>query len=200
VGGPLLFARGGAARVASRLILLVPTQAPTTFYLCHRQPGRRPRTAPRQETRPKGPRLSTRVLHVVVKFLKPGAPLYHRSTTLATATTFRPFQEKQLVNGQAFLLARLLVSSAQVLILWGYTEYSVTITWFTCSGRRQGVARIWSEKILKVLDSSTPTTKDGILASAARLLHAAATPLNSPKPTGGASLASCCPPPPPDPR
>jgi len=64
---------------------------------------------------------------------------------------------------------------------------------FTCSGRRQGVARIWSEKILKVLDSSTPTTKDGILASAARLLHAAATPLNSPKPTGGASLASCCP-------
>jgi len=95
VGGPLLFARGGAARVASRLILLVPTQAPTTFCLCRRQPGRRPLTAPRQETRPKGPRLSTRVLHVVVKFLKHGAPLYHRSASLATATTFRPFQEKQ---------------------------------------------------------------------------------------------------------
>jgi len=66
-----------------------------------------------------------------LKFLKHGAPLYRKITTLATATTFRPFQEKQLVNGQAFLLARLLVSSAQVLILWGFTEYSVMIT---CAG------------------------------------------------------------------
>ena len=92
-----------------------------------------------------------------LKFLKHGAPLYRKITTLATATTFRPFREKQLVNGQAFLLARLLVSSAQVLPLWGYRISSPGyLCWFTCSGRRQGVARIWSEKILKVLDSSTP--------------------------------------------
>jgi len=31
-----------------------------------------------------------------LKFLKHGAPLYRKITTLATATTFRPFQEKQL--------------------------------------------------------------------------------------------------------